>query len=44
MTELDKEMYRRQLNNEIQRLIKKDMKLKSNQEEVELLQRNLKLE
>ena len=33
MTELDKEMYRRQLNEEIQFLIRKDMKVKSALEE-----------
>ena len=44
MNELEKEMYRRQLKDEIQFLIRKDLKVKSAQEEVELLEKNLKLE
>jgi hypothetical protein len=44
MTELDKEMYRRQLNDEIQYLIKKELKVTASQEEVVLLEKNLLLE
>ena len=44
MNELEKEMYRRQLKDEIQFLIRKDLKIKSAQEEAELLEKNLKLE
>ena len=44
MSELDKEMYRRQLKDEIQYLIKKEQKVKSCEEEYALLQKNMKLE
>ena len=44
MTELDKEMYRRQLKDEIQYLIKKEFKVTASQEEVVLLEKNLSLE
>jgi chromosome segregation ATPase len=44
MSELDKEMYRRQLSEELQFLKRKDLKVKSAIEEIELLEKNLKLE
>ena len=44
MSELDKEMYRRQLKDEILYLNKKESKGKSQEEELALLQKNMKLE